>query len=76
VVHRAIARLYERLDGEVVTHITLLVDDPVNGDTWDLDEVQEFRRTVMRKAVELDLPRVSVNLVNKSEADVVPEFVE
>jgi hypothetical protein len=73
-VHRVSLALDERQDGEQVTRVLLLVDDPAE-QTWDLESVTGLRRALARYATELDLPPVSVSLVPKSEADSVPSFV-
>lgn len=70
VVHRAAVALDERQDGEPVTRVALLLDDPA-GDTWDVDQVQELRTALGRKATELGLPPVSVTLVPESEVGLV-----
>lgn len=61
-------RLDDRQDGEPVTRLLLLVDDP-NGPTWDLAAVQELRERISRKAAELKLPAVSISLVPESDRD-------
>lgn len=73
-VRAASLSLDERRDGEPVTRVTLLVNDPV-GETWELDSVLRLRRELARRAVELGLPFVSVSLVPESEADLVEDFV-
>ncbi|HVO55905.1 MAG TPA: hypothetical protein VMT37_15960 [Solirubrobacterales bacterium] len=73
-VHAASLALDERRDGEPVTRIMLLVNDPA-GDTWELDSVLRLRRDLARRAVELGLPTVSVSLVPESDADSVEDFV-
>jgi hypothetical protein len=65
----------ERLDGEPVTRVTLLLDDPV-GDTWDAPEIRRLRRSLGRKATDLQLPAVSVTLVPASESELVESFDE
>jgi hypothetical protein len=74
-VHRASVALDERQNGEPMTRITLLLDDPA-GETWDLDQIRELRRELGRKATELDLPEVNVTLVPRSEAEYVDAFAE
>lgn len=69
----AVVMLDERRDGEPITRVVLLLDDPT-GDTWDFERVRELRAAVARKATELDLPRVSVRLVPRSEAELVSAF--
>jgi DNA-binding transcriptional ArsR family regulator len=61
-------RLEERLDGEPVTRLLLLVDDP-RGPTWDLDAVSDLRKRLGKRATELGLPAVSISLVPESERD-------
>jgi hypothetical protein len=73
VVRDAEVSLDERQDGEPVTRVVLLLEDPA-GDTWDVERVSELRREIGRKATELDLPVVSVTLVPVSEADLVEAF--
>lgn len=72
-VHDVSLALDERLDGEPVTRVLMLVDDP-DGETWDLDAVVELRRVLARRATELGLPRVSVSLIPESESDSVEAF--
>jgi hypothetical protein len=72
-VQRAAVSLDERQDGEPVTRVVLLLNDP-SGDTWDVGGVRELRHALGRKATELELPAVSVTLVPESEADVVQAF--
>ena len=66
-VHRAVAAFDERLHGEMVTRISLLLDDPVT-DTWDLGQVNDLRNALRRRATELGLPSVSLTLITQSEA--------
>ena len=74
-VHKATVALDARQDGEPVTRITLLVNDPSPGrETWDFDAVRELKRDLARKATELDLPSTSVTLVPDSEAELVEAF--
>ena len=74
-VHKATVSLDSRQDGEPVTRITLLVNDPSPGtETWDFDAVRELKRELARKATELDLPSTSVTLVPDSEAELVEAF--
>ncbi|HUB98736.1 MAG TPA: hypothetical protein VMS11_02820 [Solirubrobacterales bacterium] len=73
-VHKVSSFLDERQDGEPVTRVLLLVDDP-REETWELDTVIELRRLLGRKAIEIGLPSVSVSLVPESEADSVETFV-
>jgi hypothetical protein len=63
-------RLDDRQDGEPVTRLLLLVDDP-HGPTWDLAAVQDLRERISRKAAELELPPVSISLVPESDRDAV-----
>jgi hypothetical protein len=72
-VERSVAVVDERQDGERVTRVALLVNDP-DGDTWDLDEVRQLRQALGHRATELDLPQVSITLIPKSEAETIPEF--
>ncbi len=67
-VHRAAVVLDERQDGEPVTRVVLLLENP-QGDTWEVDRVQELRQALGRKATELELPSISVTLVPESEAE-------
>lgn len=60
----------ERQDGEPITRVLLLVDDP-SGPTWEPPIVSELRKALAHKAVELDLPTVSVSLVPESDRDSV-----
>lgn len=64
----------ERQDGEPVTRVLLLVDDP-SGPTWELSVVSELRGALARKAVELELPTVSVSLVPESDRDAAERSV-
>lgn len=73
VIRRAAASLDERQDGEAVTRIVLLLDDP-DDDTWDVEAVRALREELGRKATDLDLPPVSVTLVPRSEAEAVDAF--
>jgi len=75
VLHRVAAAVDERQDGEPVTRVVLLLDDPA-GETWDVDRVHELRTALGRKATELGLPPVSVTLVPQSEAELVEAFGE
>lgn len=72
-IHQAQVVLDERLDGEPVTRIALLVDDP-SANTWEVSTVRELRAILGRKATEFGLPRVSVTLIPKSEAETVEKF--
>lgn len=72
-VHRASVALDARQDGELVTRVALLVDEP-DADTWDVEAVQELRTALARKATELDLPPLSLTLVPEGEADLVEAF--
>jgi hypothetical protein len=72
-VHRGSVALDVRQDGELVTRVALLVDEP-GSDTWDVEVVQELRTILARKATELDLPPLSLTLVPESEADLVEAF--
>jgi hypothetical protein len=74
-VRKASVFLDERQDGEPVTRITLLVNDPGAGaGTWPLEAVSELKRTLALKATELGLPGASVTLVPDSEANLVESF--
>lgn len=74
-VHRARIALDDSRDGEPVTRITLLVDDPPAGEeTWRFDVVRDLKRRLSRRAVELGLPAASVTLVPESEAALVASF--
>lgn len=72
-VHKATVALGERLDGDQVTRVTLLLDDPA-GDTWEVSAVRKLRKVLGRRATELGLPPVSLTLVPKSEANMVDAF--
>ena len=63
----------ERRDGELVTRVTLLVNDPA-AETWDVTHVRELRHALGHRAAELSLPPVSVSLVPESEAEAVAAF--
>lgn len=65
--------LDERRDGEAITKVALLLDDP-DADTWGFEMIQALRAAIARKGTELGLPRVSLTLVPRSEADLVPAF--
>jgi hypothetical protein len=58
----------KRQDGEAITRVLLLVDDP-EGETWDLPVVSELREQLNRKASQLGLPAVSISLVPESDRD-------
>lgn len=73
IVHRASLMPDERQDGEAVTRVVLLLNEPT-GDTWDVDRVRRLRTALGRKATELGLPPVSVTLVPQSEAELVDAF--
>jgi hypothetical protein len=72
-VHKVAVSLDERQDGEEVTRVLLLVDDPTD-ETWDLDSTIELRQALGRHATQLGLPAVSVTLVPKSDAASVESF--
>ena len=72
-VHRVSLTLDERQDGEPVTRVLLLVDDPAK-QTWDLESVTQLRLALARFATELGLPPVSISLVPEAEAASVPSF--
>ena len=74
-VHRAAVAPDERQDGEPVTRVVLLLDEP-RGDTWDVEAVQEIRGALARRATELALPPVSLTLVPESEAAAVEAFTQ
>lgn len=73
VVRDARVSLDERQDGESVTRVMLLLDDPLS-DSWNVERVIELRREIGRRATDLGLPVVSVTLVPLSEADLVEAF--
>jgi hypothetical protein len=73
-VERAAVSLDERQDGEPVTRVILLLNDP-SGETWDVDRIRELRNALGRAATELGLPPVSMTLVPESEAEFVEPFV-
>lgn len=74
-VHKATASLDESQDGEPVTRVTLLVNDPQRGEsTWNFEGVRELKRQISLKAIELDLPAASVTLIPDSEAGLVDSF--
>jgi deoxyribose-phosphate aldolase len=60
----------ERRDGEPVTRVVLVVDDPA-GDTWDVEAVSALRQALGRRATELDLPVVSLTLIPNSDAALI-----
>jgi hypothetical protein len=72
-IHRTAAAIDERQDGEAVTRMVLLLNEP-DGETWDVDRVRELREALGRKATELELPPVSLTLVPESEADLIEAF--
>lgn len=72
-VHRALATLDERQDGEPVTRVVLLLNQPA-GETWDIDRIRTLRIALGRKATELGLPTISLTLVPESEAELVEAF--
>ena len=69
-VRQAVGAFDERLDGEPVTRLTLLLDDP-DDDTWNLDGLRKLRSDVGRHGTSLQLPTVALTLVAKSEAAAV-----
>lgn len=73
LVRDAQVSLDERQDGEPVTRVVLLLEDP-SGDTWNVERVSELRREIGRRATDLGLPAASVTLVPVSEADLVEAF--
>lgn len=72
-VHQVSLALDERLDGEAVTRVLLLVEDPKK-QTWDLESVTQLRMALARFATEIGLPPVSISLVPEAEAASVPGF--
>jgi hypothetical protein len=66
------ARAYPdvRRDGEPVTRVVLVLDDPA-GDTWDLAAVTELRRAMNRKAASLGLPAAVLSLIPSREAELI-----
>jgi hypothetical protein len=72
-IHQAAIALDERLDGDPVARVSLLVDDP-SADTWEVNAIRDLREILGRKATELGLPPVSVTLIPKSEAETVEGF--
>lgn len=74
-VYRAAVALDERQDGEPVTRVVLLLNEPVD-ETWDAGRIRELRHTLGRKATELGLPSVSLTLVPESEAELVDAFAQ
>ena len=65
-VRQAKARLDENRDGEPVMRVQLLLTDP-DGSTWDSDRADELEEALDRKATELGLPFVSLNLIAERE---------
>lgn len=65
-VKKAAALLNERQDGELVTRVILLLNDP-HDDTWDVEQIRHLRQSLGRKATALELPPVSLTLVAESE---------
>lgn len=74
-IQKAAVALDERQDGEPVSRVSLLLNDP-SGETWDVDRVRELRLTLGRKATELHLPPVSLTLVAQSEEEAQEIFAE
>ncbi len=74
-VQRAVVGLDERQDGEPVTRVLLLVNEPV-AETWNVERVRDLRQALGRKATDLGLPSVSLTLVPESEAGVVDAFAQ
>lgn len=72
-VRRAVVALDVQRDGEPVTRVTLLVNDPA-AETWGLKQVWDLEEALARRAVALDLPWVSITLVPDSEAELVEAF--
>ncbi|MBA3420292.1 MAG: hypothetical protein H0U12_00045 [Thermoleophilaceae bacterium] len=54
-VKRALVSLDENQEGEPVTRILLLLEDP-RGDTWGVDHIRGLRQALGRKATALELP--------------------
>lgn len=75
MVRQAVVALDERQDGEPVTRVVLLLNDPT-GDTWGVDRVRELRQELGRRATTLGLPPVSLTLVPESEAELVEAFAD
>lgn len=69
-IHRTLVWVDERQNGELVTRVVLVVDDP-RDDTWDVHHVSELRQSIGRLATGLELPPVSLTLVPESEAELV-----
>jgi hypothetical protein len=61
-------RSEESQDGEPITRLLLLVDDP-SGPTWELEAVSDLRDKLSRRATELGLPALSISLVPESDRD-------
>lgn len=59
-----------RRDGEPVTRVLLVLDDPA-GDTWDLAAVTELRRAMNRKAAALGLPAAVLSLIPSRETELI-----
>ena len=66
-VRDAQARLAENRDGEPVLRVRLLLSDP-DGVTWDMESADEMERALCRKATELGLPFVSLELTAERES--------
>lgn len=75
-VERARAAIDVSLDGEPITRLTILLDDPRNGETWPLAAITQLQHVLSADADQLDLPRVSTAFVAKSEAPYVDVFAE
>lgn len=72
-VKRALVSLDENQEGEPVTRILLLLEDP-RGDTWGVDHIRDLRQSLGRKATALKLPPVTLTLVAESEREAVDAF--
>jgi len=72
-VRRAVATPDSRQDGEAVTRLLLVLNDP-EGETWDIGRVRDLRMALGRKATELGFPPVSLTLVPASEPEAAEAF--
>lgn len=72
-IKKALVSLDENQEGEQVTRTLLLLADP-SGDTWQVDHISELRRTLGRKATDLELPPVTLTLVAESEREAIDAF--
>lgn len=74
-IKKALVSLDENQEGEPITRIILLLQDP-SGDTWEVDHISELRQALGRKATDLELPPVTLTLVAESEREAIDAFAQ